>query len=106
MDFSQLIANIDELVETEIDLDEELADLGVAMHSHLVVYNDDHNSFEWVIQCFVEILRHTSEQAEQLSLMIHHKGNAIVKIAPRSILRPLKTALTDRGLSAVIEAGQ
>jgi ATP-dependent Clp protease adaptor protein ClpS len=106
MNFSELIQNIEELVETEIDLDEELADLGVSTHSHLVVYNDDHNTFDWVIQSFVEVLKHTTEQAEQLSMMVHYKGKAIVKVAPRSILRPLRTALTDRGLSAVIEAGQ
>ena len=71
--------------------------------SELVVYNDDYNTFEWVIECFVEVLSHSSEQAEQLSLIIHYTGKATVKTAPVEILRPLKDALVERGLSAVIE---
>jgi len=71
--------------------------------SGLVVYNDDFNTFEWVIECFMEVLSHTSEQAEQLSLMIHYNGKATVKTASFNVLRPFKDALVDRGLSAVIE---
>jgi ATP-dependent Clp protease adaptor protein ClpS len=85
---------------------EELAvedDVMVGAPSLLVVYNDDHNTFDWVIQCFMEILKYSSQQAEQLAMMIHFKGKATVKTAPKSELRPKKEALTDRGLSAVIE---
>lgn len=71
--------------------------------SQIVVYNDDHNTFDWVIECFMDILGHTAIQAEQLSLLIHFKGKASVKQAEIEILRPLKDALVDRGLSAVIE---
>ena len=71
--------------------------------SELIVYNDDHNTFDWVIECFVEVLNHSSEQAEQLSLIVHYKGQATVKTAPKKELKPLKDALVDRGLSAVIQ---
>lgn len=87
----------------EVLLDEELADTGVGRHAELIVYNDDHNTFDWVIQCLVEVCKHTQEQAEQLSLIVHFKGKATVKTAPKSQLRPLKDSLVDRGLSAVIE---
>jgi len=76
---------------------------GTGETSELVVYNDDFNTFEWVIECFIEVLSHGSEQAEQLSLMIHYSGKATVKTASVKVLRPLKDALVDRGLSAVIE---
>jgi len=69
----------------------------------LVVYNDNHNTFEWVIECFVEICRHSSSQAEQLSYIIHFNGKATVKSADADTLRPYKEALQERGLSAVIE---
>ena len=68
----------------------------------LIVYNDDHNTFEWVINCFVDVLRHTQEQAEQLSHMIHFTGKASVKIGSYIMLKPFKEALTDKGLSVVI----
>lgn len=85
----------------EVLLAEETTDTGVS--AQLIVYNDDHNTFDWVIECFIEILGHTSAQSEQLALMIHYKGKAICKTAPFNELRPMKDALIDRGLSAVIE---
>jgi ATP-dependent Clp protease adaptor protein ClpS len=89
----------------EVLLEEELTDEDIGEHAHLVVYNDDHNTFDWVIQCFIEVLNHAHAQAEQLSLIIHFKGKATVKTAPKNILKPKKDALIDRGLSAVIEDG-
>lgn len=78
-------------------------DIGSDHPVYLIVYNDDVNSFDWVIQCFMEILKHSHEQAEQLSIIIHFKGKATVKTGPKDELRPLCEALLDRGLSAVIE---
>ncbi len=69
----------------------------------LIVYNDDFNTFDWVIESFVTILKHSAEQAEQLSYLIHFKGKATVKSGAKKELKPLKDALVDRGLSAVIE---
>ncbi len=89
-------------VEEEL-LVEELVEEKVGETSELVVYNDDHNTFDWVIQCFIEILNHSYQQSEQLSLLVHFKGRAAVKTAPFKVLKPLKDALIDRGLSAVIE---
>lgn len=88
--------------DVEVDLEEELKEL-LGAHAKLIVYNDDVNTFEWVIQCFMEILSHSSVQSEQLALIIHEKGKATVKTAPKTILKPLKDGLLDRGLSAVIE---
>ena len=85
----------------ELVLEEVLEEVG--NQSQLVVYNDDHNTFDWVIECFVEILNHTYEQSEQLAMIIHFKGKAIVKTDVFNELKPKKDALIDRGLSAVIE---
>ncbi len=90
----------DEQLE-ELLLEDEQISLG--KQGQIVVYNDDHNTFDWVIECFMEILKHTAEQAEQLSLIIHFKGKAIVKTAAVNILKPLKDGLIDKGLSAIIE---
>ncbi len=78
-------------------------DIGSDFPAHIVVFNDDVNTFDWVIQCFMEVLKHTHEQAEQLSLIIHFKGKATVKTGPKQELVPLCEALLDRGLSAIIE---
>jgi len=92
----------DEDVLTEQDLD---LDLEGDLPARIIVYNDDHNTFEWVIECFTEILGHSSIQAEQLALIIHTKGKATVKTGSKEELLPLMGALNDRGLSAVIEEG-
>lgn len=71
--------------------------------AQIIVYNDDFNTFDWVIESLMEICGHTFEQAEQLSILVHYKGKAGVKTGGAQELAPLKDALVDRGLSAVIE---
>jgi ATP-dependent Clp protease adaptor protein ClpS len=90
----------------EVLVEDEVSDEGRGEQAQLIVYNDDHNTFDWVIKCLMEVLNHSSEQAEQLSLIIHFKGKATVKTAPKKVLRPKKDALVERGLSAVIEGGK
>ncbi len=82
---------------------EEDIDVSIGEPADLIVFNDDHNTFDWVMQSFIDVLGHSSEQSEQLALMIHLKGKATVKSAAFNELRPKKDALCDRGLSAVIE---
>jgi ATP-dependent Clp protease adaptor protein ClpS len=71
--------------------------------TQIVVLNDDYNTFEWVIECFMDILNHSNEQSEQLAWIIHTKGRASVKLGTFEDLKPLKDALVDRGLNAIIE---
>jgi len=89
---------VEELEEVAVE-----DNVAVGMPSLLVVYNDDENTFDWVIQCFIDVLKYSSQQAEQLAMIIHFKGKATVKTAPKPELRPKKEALIDKGLSAVIE---
>lgn len=78
-------------------------DIGSGHFARIIVFNDDFNTFDWVIKSLVEICEHNPAQAEQLSLIIHFKGKATVKTGPKDELKPMKDALVDRGLSAVIE---
>ena len=71
--------------------------------TQLIVLNDDYNTFDWVIECFMEVLNHTSEQSEQLAWIVHTKGRASVKLGTLEELKPYKDAHTDRGLNAIIE---
>lgn len=89
----------------DLDLDIELSDVSIEdlLGSKLVVFNDDHNSFDWVIECFCNYLKHTPEQAEQLALIIHTKGKAAVKEGIKEELEPYKTALLDAGLTVEIQ---
>ena len=71
--------------------------------NNLVVYNDEVNTFDWVIQTLVDICKHSEEQAEQCSLIIHYKGKCSVKSGSFKELEGMKDAILDRGIQATIE---
>ncbi|WP_192821652.1 ATP-dependent Clp protease adaptor ClpS [Rufibacter sp. LB8] len=68
----------------------------------LVVYNDDVNTFDHVINTLVQVCRHTAEQAEQCTMLIHYKGKCTVKLGDFTELQAMCTAIHDRGISADI----
>ncbi len=69
----------------------------------LIVWNDEVNTFEWVIDTLMEVCGHSEEQAEQCALFIHHKGKYAVKKGDYELLKPMCDAITDRGIGATIE---
>ena len=69
----------------------------------LIVWNDEINTFEWVIETLIEICGHTPEQAEQCSYIIHFQGKYAVKQGPYEELKPLCDAITERGIGATVE---
>jgi len=71
--------------------------------SSLIVWNDEVNTFEWVIETLIDICGHTQEQAEQCSMIIHTKGKYAVKEGSYEILKPQCDAITERGINATIE---
>jgi len=92
---------IETVTKEYADIDELLDD--ISQGYHLVLHNDDHNTFDWVIECLMDICGHTPEQAEQCSLIVHFKGRCKVKGGSFKKLKPLKDALIDRGLNATID---
>ena len=71
---------------------------------HLIVWNDDVNTFDWVIETLVAVCRHTHEQAEQCAILIHFQGKYAVKEGSYEELEPMCAAITDRGINATVEA--
>jgi ATP-dependent Clp protease adaptor protein ClpS len=69
----------------------------------LIVWNDEVNSFEWVILSFMDILKWDLIQGEQVALIIHYKGKCEVKRGEWDDLKVFKDALIDRGLNVTIE---
>lgn len=87
----------------EVLLEEIEEEVRSGDNAQLIVFNDDFNTFDWVIESFIDICNHSFEQAEQLSLIVHFKGKATVKTGAFSLIKPMKDSLIDRGISAVIE---
>lgn len=69
----------------------------------LVVWNDDVNTFEWVIKALIEICGHSQEQAEQCAIIIDGKGKYAVKEGSYDLLKPMCDAITERNINATIE---
>jgi ATP-dependent Clp protease adaptor protein ClpS len=84
----------------ELDLEEVKAKSSDI--NHLVLYNDDHNTFEFVIDSLIKVCGHDTVQAEQCTYLVHYSGKCSVKTGSRQKLKPFAQALLDRGLSAEI----
>ncbi|MEC7783888.1 ATP-dependent Clp protease adaptor ClpS [Leeuwenhoekiella palythoae] len=86
-----------EKVQEEVDILE-----AVDRNNEIVVYNDDVNTFDHVIDTLIQVCDHTPIQAEQCSLIVHYKGKCTVKTGSYDDLEPRCSALLDAGLSAEI----
>ena len=69
----------------------------------LIVWNDEVNTFEWVIETLIEVCGHDEQQAEQCSMIIHTRGKYAVKEGSYDTLKPQCDAITERGIGATIE---
>ncbi|MBK6827735.1 MAG: ATP-dependent Clp protease adaptor ClpS [Chitinophagaceae bacterium] len=70
---------------------------------NLVVWNDEVNTFEWVIETLMDVCGHSAEQAEQCAYIIHFQGKYAVKNGSYEDLKPQCDAITERGINATIE---
>jgi ATP-dependent Clp protease adaptor protein ClpS len=86
-------------------LEEDQSDLLIddGNDCQLIVWNDEVNTFDWVIDTLIEVCRHTQEQAEQCAMFIHTKGKYAVKNGSYDTLKPMCDAITERGIGATVE---
>ena len=73
-----------------------------AKNNEIIVYNDDVNTFDHVIDTLVRVCDHTPIQAEQCSLIVHYNGKCTVKTGEYDKLKIQCTRLLEAGLSAEI----
>lgn len=85
---------------------EELLELDILTKEnnikHLILYNDDINTFEWVIECLTKYCGHDLIQAEQCATLVHYTGKCSVKNGSLEKLKPICQTLLEKGLSAEI----
>ncbi|MBT8245389.1 MAG: ATP-dependent Clp protease adaptor ClpS [Winogradskyella sp.] len=74
----------------------------VVKQNEIVLFNDDVNTFDHVIDTLIYACDHTPEQAEQCSILVHYKGKCTVKTGPYEDLKPRCSKLLQAGLSAEI----
>jgi len=83
--------------EVAVDLLEEEIDV-----RELVVFNDDYNTFEHVIKTLIRVCKHSAEQAEQCTWLIHYKGKCTVKSGAYDDLKPFRDGICEAGIDAKI----
>ncbi|MDV6168561.1 ATP-dependent Clp protease adaptor ClpS [Flavobacterium sp. DG1-102-2] len=83
-------------------LEEVLVEEVTTANNEIVLYNDEVNTFDHVIDTLIRVCRHTAEQAEQCSLIVHYNGKCTVKTGEFKDLKPQCTQLLEAGLSAEI----
>ncbi len=79
-----------------------LIDEDIKKQNEIVLYNDDVNTFDHVIDTLIDACDHSPEQAEQCALIVHYKGKCTVKTGDYDELKPRCTVLLNAGLSAEI----
>lgn len=90
-------------MSTLIEYQEEvLTKEQVAINNEIVLFNDDVNTFDHVIETLMIVCEHTAEQAEQCAILVHYKGKCTVKTGSIEELKPKCSLLLDAGLSAEI----
>lgn len=68
----------------------------------LILFNDDVNTFEFVIESLIEVCNHEPEQAEQCAMVAHFNGKCGIKSGALSDLTPMNKELNSRGISTVL----
>ena len=69
----------------------------------LIVYNDDFNTFEHVINTLIKVCKHDAHQAEQCTYIIHYKGKCSVKKGSYQELKTMRESISEAGIKATIE---
>ena len=72
-------------------------------NNNIILFNDEVNTFDFVIDTLIELCKHEPEQAEQCALIVHHKGKCDVKAGEYIKLEPICSEMLRRGLSAEIQ---
>ena len=79
---------------------ETLLEEEVLTQNEIVLFNDDVNTFDHVIEMLIHACDHSAEQAEQCALLVHYKGKCTVKTGEFDDLKPRCSMLLEAGLSA------
>ena len=68
----------------------------------LILFNDDINTFDFVIETLIEVCGHDACQAEQCALIAHSNGKCGIKTGPFDSLKPLCDEMLNRDLTVII----
>jgi ATP-dependent Clp protease adaptor protein ClpS len=79
------------------------ADSDSAEKHELVLLDDNVNTFHHVIRALIDVCSHDPLQAEQCVHITHHSGRCVIKTGSYNFLKPMRDALAENGLSAIVQ---
>ncbi|WP_040472332.1 ATP-dependent Clp protease adaptor ClpS [Aquimarina agarivorans] len=83
-------------------LEKEVTKTKKERYNQIILFNDDVNTFDHVIDTLIRVCEHQPLQAEQCAMLVHYRGKCGVKTGEYKDLEPRCIALLDAGLSAEI----
>lgn len=89
-----------EVLEPEVKVEDKTDN---QLNPRIILYNDNHNSFDYVIMCLMAYCEHDMIQAEQCAWIVHTKGKCAIKHGPLEKLLVINEALSNRDLTTDIE---
>jgi ATP-dependent Clp protease adaptor protein ClpS len=70
----------------------------------LILWNDDFNTFDWVIECLMRVCKHQFEQASQCAHLVHFKGKCDVKRGDKELITEMYNKLKSANLTVTMES--
>jgi ATP-dependent Clp protease adaptor protein ClpS len=86
-----------------LEVEDVKLDLSFMEDSKLILFNDDHNSFDKVIMALIIYCQVNADKAAELTVKIHNEGKAVVKYGSRDKLEPIADILGQMDLTCEIE---
>ena len=89
--------NTDTLELEELELKEI-----ISKEHQIVLYNDDVNTFDYVIELLIDVCKHAPLQAEQCATLVHYHGKCVIKKGPFKTLNQMHLTLSEKGLTTEV----
>ncbi len=87
----------------EKKLPDSFKDMQEEAGKRLILFNDDINTFDFVIEALIEVCGHDSHQAENCALIAHFKGKCAIKVGTLSGLEPYCKTMILKQLTVEIQ---
>ena len=88
----------------EVDVIEDVTlDLSFMEDSKLILFNDDHNSFDKVIMALIIYCQVSAAKAAEIAMKVHNDGKAVAKYGSRDKLEPIAKVFGELDLTCEIE---
>lgn len=91
-----------EQTEQEVFTLEEILNV-VKSSNRLILWNDEVNTFDHVINCLMKHLQYSEYQAEQIAWKVHTEGKCAVLEGSRTEMEVYRKILKSEGLTVSVE---